>query len=204
MYLMHTAAQRIIRRPGKCECILEKNESKGCNHDYIRLIAHKSLIFLCYSRIFLHFRKKRSETALLLCLSCTFPGYNLELTSQREQVKRLWSSWPHSQQKTSCPRTRHHLSSPASKPSGWGWCSNLLLPPAPTIPDLLLPSSIQANPICPFLWMLISRIWSWCCQIQGFPLWKPHPALLLNLGSGKLSITHLPSPCHLKTTDKYN
>lgn len=146
MHLMGIAAQRIIRRPGKCECILEKtHKSKGCNHDYIGFITHKSLIFLCYSRIFLHFRKniRNSLTVLFkLHISRIQSGAHMSERAGQEIVK----SWPHSQQKTSCLRARHHLSSPASKPSASGWCSDPLLPPAPTTPDLLLLSSIQANP----------------------------------------------------------
>lgn len=111
-------------------------ENKCYNHDYIESIAYKSLIFLYYSRIVLHFRKNiRNKKPC--CLSCTFPGYNLDFTHQREQSRVCEAADPPFPAEDILPKSK------ASPQLSWGWCSNPLFPTTPTIPDLLLPSSIQ-------------------------------------------------------------
>lgn len=122
MHLMHAAAQRIIRRPGKGECTWGKILMKVKVATVITLdsLLIKPL-FLFVTAEFSYISGKRSETALLFKLHISRIQSGAHMS---EQVRSLWSSWPHSLQKTSCLRTRHHLSFPASKPSASGWCSS--------------------------------------------------------------------------------
>lgn len=146
---------------------------------------------------------KGSETALLfkVHISKIQSGAHTSETAGQEMVKQL-IPFP---AEDILPKYKASSQPSCSKAK----CIRLVLkPPPPTSPRNTWSTAAFQHPskpqYCPFLWVLVSRIWSSCFQIQRFPLWKPHPVLLPNLGSEKLSITHLPSLCHLNTTDKYN
>lgn len=92
-------------------------------------------------------KKYQKQEALLfkMHISRVQPGAH---TSERA-VKRLWGSWPHSQQKTSCLRTRHHLSSPEV---------GAQTPSSPQAPQYLICCCLPASKQTPVLSIFVGAV----------------------------------------------
>lgn len=94
MHLKHAAAQRIIRRPGKCECILGKKHMRVKVATMITLdsLLIKAL-FSFVTAEFSYISGKRSETAFLfkLHISRIQSGAHVSVGAGQEIVKQLTS-----------------------------------------------------------------------------------------------------------------